>query len=182
MKKVLAVIAVFALAMSTFVAVGLALQGSTSETPRVRPTPSPTTPPPATVTQAPAAALTDLYAQRIDWSPCETNADNDCGTLTVPIDYADPEGETFDLALLRVPASGARVGSLVVNPGGPGAPGTSYAAAAGAGFREPLRRACDLVGRDLTPDEWNRYVPQSGHTTLGSADQLGTAGPQSTCA
>ncbi len=148
MKKILAVIAVFALAMSAFVAVGLALQSDTSEGRTVRPTPSPPTPPPAAVTQAPDAGLTDLYAQRIDWSPCETNADNDCGTLTVPVDYADPAGETIEIALLRVPASGARVGSLVVNPGGPGAPGTSYAAAAGAVFREPLLQAFDLVGFD----------------------------------
>ncbi len=148
MKKALAIIAVFALAMSAFVAVGLALQGGASQTPRVRATPSPTTPPPPTVTQPPEPALAELYSQRIDWSPCATNADHDCGTLTVPIDYAEPEGETFELALLRVPASGARVGSLVVNPGGPGAPGTSYAAAAGRVFREPLLQAFDIVGFD----------------------------------
>ena len=47
-----------------------------------------------------------------------------------------------------MPASGARVGSLVVNPGGPGAPGTSYAAAGGAVFREPLLQAFDIVGFD----------------------------------
>ena len=49
-----------------------------------------------------------------------------------PVDYADPGGRTIDLAVLKVPADDPadRVGSLVVNPGGPGAPGTSYAAAA----------------------------------------------------
>ena len=148
MKRAVAIVAVFLLAVSAFVAVGLALQGDTSTAPRARPTPSPTTPPPATVTEAPETSLTDLYAQRIDWAPCETDADQDCGTLTVPVDYAEPAGETIELALLRVPASGARVGSLVVNPGGPGAPGTSYAAAAGAVFREPLLQAFDLVGFD----------------------------------
>ncbi len=148
MKKVLALIAVFALALGAFVSVGLALQGGESATPSVRPTPSPTTPPPATVTQPPAPALADFYSQRIDWSPCETDADQDCGTLTVPIDYAEPQGETLELALLRVPASGARVGSMVVNPGGPGARGTSYAAAAGRVFREPLLQAFDIVGFD----------------------------------
>ncbi|PKH40664.1 alpha/beta hydrolase fold [Nocardioides alpinus] len=148
MKKVLALVAVFALALSAFLAVGLALQGSSDSPSTARPTPSPTTPPPPTVTEAPEPVLADLYSQRIDWAPCDSNADNDCGTLTVPVDYADPTGETFELALLRVPASGARVGSLVVNPGGPGAPGTSYAAAAGAVFREPLLQAFDLVGFD----------------------------------
>ncbi len=148
MKKVLAFIAVFALALSAVVAVGLALQGSPAEGPTVRPTPSPMTPPPASVTQPPKPALADFYSQRIDWSPCDTNPDDDCGTLTVPIDYAEPQGQTLELALLRVPASGARVGSMVVNPGGPGAPGTSYAAAAGRVFREPLLQSFDIVGFD----------------------------------
>jgi pimeloyl-ACP methyl ester carboxylesterase len=147
-KKVLALVAVFALALTAFVAVGLAIQGGTSDPPGARPTPSPTTPPPASVTAAPEDALTDLYAQRIDWKPCQTNADNDCGTLTVPVDYTEPAGATIDLALLRVPASGARVGSMVVNPGGPGAPGTSYAAAAGRVFRQPLLDGFDVVGFD----------------------------------
>ncbi len=148
MKKVLAIIAVLALALGAFVAVGLAIQGATPEEPGARATPSPTTPPPPSVTEAPETGLAGLYAQRIDWQPCESNADDDCGTLTVPIDYADPEGDTIDLALLRVPAAGARVGSLVVNPGGPGAPGTSYAAAAGRVFRQPLLDGFDIVGFD----------------------------------
>ncbi|RYC10564.1 alpha/beta hydrolase [Nocardioides zhouii] len=148
MKKFLAVLAVFALALTAFVAVGLAIQGSTPDPPQASPTPSPNTPPPSSVTQAPEDALTDLYAQRVDWSPCDDYADYDCGTLTVPVDYAEPAGETIDLALLRVPATGSRVGSMVVNPGGPGAPGTSYAAAAGRVFREPLLQGFDIVGFD----------------------------------
>jgi pimeloyl-ACP methyl ester carboxylesterase len=147
-KKVLAVIAVLALAVTAFAAVGLAIRGAMPEAPTARPTPSPTTPPPASVTEAPEADLSDFYSQRIDWAPCASNGDHDCGTLTVPVDYADPQGETLDLALLRVPAGGARVGSLVVNPGGPGAPGTSYAAAGARVFREPLLRAFDVVGFD----------------------------------
>ncbi|MBD3915553.1 alpha/beta fold hydrolase [Nocardioides hwasunensis] len=142
-------IAVLALALTTFLAVGLAVRGpGTDDRADARPTPSPTTPPPASVTQPPEPDLADLYAQRIDWQPCESNADHDCGFLTVPVDYADPTGDTIDLALLRVPASGARLGSMVVNPGGPGAPGTTYAQAAARVFREPLRQAYDIVGFD----------------------------------
>ena len=147
MKRTVALVAVLALALTTFVAVGVALSSGSGE-PRSTPTPSPTTPPPATVTQPPEPGLADFYSQRIDWSPCESNADQECGTLTVPVDYRDPDGQTIDLALLRVPARGARVGSMVVNPGGPGAPGTSYAAAAGAVFRRPLLEAFDVVGFD----------------------------------
>ena len=148
MRRVVAVVAVLALALTAFVAVGLAIQGVTPDEPRARPTPSPTTPPPATVTEAPDPSLADLYSQRIDWQPCETDDDHDCGLLTVPIDYAEPEGETIELALLRVPARGSRVGSLVVNPGGPGARGTTYAAAGSQVFREPLLDGFDIVGFD----------------------------------
>jgi pimeloyl-ACP methyl ester carboxylesterase len=148
MKKVVAVVAVLALALTAFVAVGLALQGSTSGSPVAEPTPSPTTPPPAAVTEAPSEELEELYSQRIDWQPCEGNDDHDCGFLTVPVDYADPQGETIDLALLRIPAKGSRVGSLVVNPGGPGARGTTYAAAGAQVFREPLLDGFDIVGFD----------------------------------
>ena len=66
----------------------------------------------------------------------------------MPVDYADPGADTIDLALLKVPAAGDAQGSLVVNPGGPGAPGTDYASAAGQVLREPLLRAFDVVGFD----------------------------------
>jgi pimeloyl-ACP methyl ester carboxylesterase len=147
-RRLLALVAVFALAVTAFVAVGLAIQGSTPDPPRVQPTPSPTTPPPPSVTEAPSQDLEDFYAQRIDWQPCASNDDQDCATLRVPVDYRDPAGETIELALLRVPASGARVGSMVVNPGGPGAPGTSYAAGERIYWRKPLMQAFDLVGFD----------------------------------
>lgn len=95
-----------------------------------------------------------------------------CATLTVPLDYRRPRGETIDLALLKVPAEdpGRRIGSLVVNPGGPGAPGTDYAASASAVFRQPLLDAYDIVGFDprgtgdsapvdcLTDDQLDDYI------------------------
>ncbi|GAA1914100.1 alpha/beta hydrolase [Nocardioides lentus] len=106
--------------------------------------------PDAGATEAPEAALQPFYSQRVDWQPCESDEGSECGTLEVPLDYAEPGGETIDLALLRVPAEdqAAKVGSLVVNPGGPGAPGTEYAAAADLVFREPLTAAYDVVGFD----------------------------------
>ena len=101
----------------------------------------------ATTTTAPDPDFQRFYSQSLDWSSCETAA-TECARLEVPLDYADPGGETIELALLRVPAAGGRVGSLVVNPGGPGAPGTDYAAAADRVFREPLLRGFDIVGFD----------------------------------
>ena len=106
-----------------------------------------TTPAPG-ATQAPRPALARFYSQRLDWSPCQESFQ--CATLTVPLDYRHPGGDTLDLALLRVPAGDPehRIGSLVVNPGGPGVPGTSYAAAADRAFGAPLRERFDIVGPD----------------------------------
>jgi pimeloyl-ACP methyl ester carboxylesterase len=59
----------------------------------------------------------------IAWMPC--NGDLQCGTLTVPLDYAQPQGVTIGIALERHLAEdpAQRIGSLVINPGGPGVSG-----------------------------------------------------------
>lgn len=110
-------------------------------------TPAPTGPAEGGARRPPDPALARFYAQRPRWEACGSH---ECSTLTVPLDYARPDGETIGLALLRVPAAqpAKRVGSLVVNPGGPGAPGTEYAAQAGVVFRQPLLDAYDVVGFD----------------------------------
>lgn len=96
---------------------------------------------------APDPALQEFYDQTLSWSPCQ--GDFECADLTVPIDYQDPTGDTIDLALLRRPADSERpLGSLVVNPGGPGAPGTTYASQAEQAFRQPLLDNYDIVGFD----------------------------------
>ena len=66
------------------------------------------------------------------------------------MDYADPGGATIELEVLRDSADepSERVGSLVVNPGGPGAPGTSYAEQASQVFRSALTDHFDVVGFD----------------------------------
>jgi pimeloyl-ACP methyl ester carboxylesterase len=106
--------------------------------------------PDAGASDAPDAALASFYSQQLSWKDCQDDDGDDCATLTVPLDYEDPTGETIDLALLKVPAAkpSQRVGQLVVNPGGPGAPGTSYAAAAGNVFGQPLLDHFDIVGFD----------------------------------
>ncbi len=101
----------------------------------------------------PERALAPFYDQEPAWTACpEEEAEDpatECATLAVPVDYDDPRGDTLDLALLRVPAAGGDpVAALVVNPGGPGAPGTSYAAAADRVLGPALREALDTVGFD----------------------------------
>jgi pimeloyl-ACP methyl ester carboxylesterase len=90
--------------------------------------------------------LPGFYAQQIDWTPCRS--DDLCGKLTVPLDYANPDGQTISLALLKVPATGDAIGSLVVNPGGPGGSGIEYAAAAKSYFGSKIRSSYDIVGFD----------------------------------
>jgi pimeloyl-ACP methyl ester carboxylesterase len=92
--------------------------------------------------------LQRFYGQDLSWSSCR--GDLECATVRVPLDYDEPEGQTIGLSLLRVPAesTGRRVGSLVVNPGGPGVSGVDYAASASTFFGPELRQAFDIVGFD----------------------------------
>jgi pimeloyl-ACP methyl ester carboxylesterase len=112
------------------------------------PTDAPTTTPEAGATDAPDPALAAFYGQQLTWEGCR--AGDLCSTLEVPLDYQQPDGETIELALLKVPAADPdrRLGSLVVNPGGPGAPGTDYAASATSVFRSEVTDAYDVVGFD----------------------------------
>ncbi|MFJ7158376.1 alpha/beta hydrolase [Streptomyces sp. NPDC101118] len=88
--------------------------------------------------------------QEIAWAECPEQgpAEMRCGTLTVPLDHADPAKGTVDLAVSRIPATGkARRGTLVFNFGGPGAPGVALL---GEHVREfaDLGEAYDLVAFD----------------------------------
>jgi pimeloyl-ACP methyl ester carboxylesterase len=91
--------------------------------------------------------LARFYGQTLTWRSC---SGGECAKLTVPVDYADAGGDTIQLALLRVPAKnqGARIGSLVVNPGGPGGSGVEYAAAANQIVGNDVRQRFDVVGFD----------------------------------
>lgn len=68
--------------------------------------------PTSTTTTEPTAP-----APEVVWSPCGSA---ECATVTVPLDHADPTGPTIELAVLRLPARGDRIGPLFVNFGGPG--------------------------------------------------------------
>ncbi|MEV6154050.1 alpha/beta hydrolase [Nonomuraea sp. NPDC052129] len=95
---------------------------------------------------APAAARTS----GIDWKPCDQDATAECGTLTVPIDWATPGSGTIDLALARRKATDAtkRIGSLVVNPGGPGVSGVDFALFSDRFLSAELTKSFDIVGFD----------------------------------
>lgn len=105
-----------------------------------------------------------FYSQRLEWEECEGSFE--CATLTVPVDYAEPEGATIDIALLRAAASGTAQGSLVVNPGGPGGSGVDYAKMAAMVVGADVREVYDVVGFDP------RGVGRSAPITCFDDDQL----------
>jgi pimeloyl-ACP methyl ester carboxylesterase len=84
----------------------------------------------------------------IVWRDCGRGFE--CGSLTVPVDDATPDGPMLDLALVRAPARERerRIGSLVVNPGGPGAPGVAYVKGVADSLPGELRDRFDVVGFD----------------------------------
>jgi pimeloyl-ACP methyl ester carboxylesterase len=72
-----------------------------------------------------------------------------CTTVSVPIDYNNPGAAQAKLAVIRVPATGPRMGSLLVNPGGPGGSAVDMVANMASDLdNSPLRRNFDLVGFD----------------------------------
>lgn len=97
--------------------------------------------------QAATGPLAKFYNQRLSWSDCHGGFQ--CARLEVPIDYAAPEGDTIKLSVVRKRASGSSPrGSLVINPGGPGASGVDYALAADIVISDAVRRRYHVVGFD----------------------------------
>ncbi len=102
---------------------------------------------PPSVSASPTAApdLSRFYGQDVTWTNC---GDADCATIVAPLDYSDPDGATIDLAITRVKATGDKIGSLFVNPGGPGGSAVDYAKAADYIVSPSLRESFDIVGLD----------------------------------
>lgn len=121
------------------------------------------------------AALSAFYTQRLTWSPCSDNPQHQCTTMQVPVDYAQPGGDRFTLALRKAPATdpAKRVGSLVINPGGPGGSGVEYAQYASFVFSPAVRAAYDIVGfdpRGIGASSPVRCLTKSDMDLLFSAD------------
>lgn len=127
------------------------------------------------------AALRSFYVQRLKWSDCGQGFS--CSRLTVPRDYAAPEGGTVALALVRSLARdpGRRIGSLVVNPGGPGASGIDYARSGSDVASDQIRARYDIVGFD--PRGIGRSEPvDCGSDVLKTRLLEGASSPQGAAA
>ncbi|MFE2867535.1 alpha/beta hydrolase [Embleya sp. NPDC059259] len=107
----------------------------------------------------PDPRLARFYTQQPTWKACESDdADQRsqakafrCTTFTVPLDYSRPTGKTIDIAVTRKTAAkpGQRIGSLLLNPGGPGGSGVEAAWwMADDTIGKPVQDAYDLIGFD----------------------------------
>lgn len=93
-------------------------------------------------------AMAPFYDQELTWERCAAGR---CAWLTVPLDYSDPTGPTIQVRVSRAGATGTpdqRIGSLVVNPGGPGASGLDFADYLAATLAPAVTAAYDIVGFD----------------------------------
>jgi len=90
--------------------------------------------------------LDGYYAQILDWSDC--NEGFECSTFSVPIDYANPADGAMQISAIRKLATGSALGSLVLNPGGPGGSGIEYTTYAEYVVSETVRENFDIVGFD----------------------------------
>lgn len=96
------------------------------------------------------AALRPYYDQKLSWRECGVPG-FECTSMKAPLDYEHPEAGDIDIAVSRRQATNPskRIGSLVVNPGGPGGSGIGYLQAyAGIGYPAPVRAVYDMVSFD----------------------------------
>ncbi|MGW0146156.1 alpha/beta hydrolase [Streptomyces sp. NPDC003333] len=96
------------------------------------------------------AALTPYYEQKLTWRACGVPGFQ-CATLRAPLDYAEPDAGQTRLAVARKKATGPgeRLGSLLVNPGGPGGSAIAYLQQyAGIGYPVDVRARYDMVAVD----------------------------------
>jgi pimeloyl-ACP methyl ester carboxylesterase len=101
--------------------------------------------------RAPAAADAAApapAAPHLDWHACDGGFF--CATAAVPLDYAHPAGTKISIAVIKHPATDPahRIGSLFVNPGGPGAPGVTFLRQGYSLFPPAVRARFDIISFD----------------------------------
>lgn len=94
-----------------------------------------------------APELQEFYDQVLVWEQCDEIFE--CATAEAPLDWEDPERESIELALIRLATDGEPMGSLLLNPGGPGGSGVDFVrTSADFATSDRVRENYDLVGFD----------------------------------
>lgn len=133
--------------------------------------------------------LTPFYQQHLSWEPCGGDVQSgaqsggateppgfrerlECARMSVPRNYTDPGRNTMQVQLIRLKATGPgkRLGSLVLNPGGPGASGVNYLIDSGSAFAR-LGQRYDIVSFD--PRGTGHSEPVSCGSTLAPPPAAG---------
>ena len=103
-------------------------------------------------TSSPPPTTNEVSSDAIVWSKCkdDPNGRSECGQLAVPFDYENPSIGSFTLFLTRLPATDPKfkIGSMLVNPGGPGFGGSAVARDAQFYFSQDLLDSFDVIGWD----------------------------------
>lgn len=94
-----------------------------------------------------APELAEYYQQVLQWTSCGDGMQ--CTVARAPMDWQNPADAEIELALVRQPALGTKLGSLLVNPGGPGGSGYDFVLdSVDYATSERLQRSYDIVGFD----------------------------------
>lgn len=161
----------FAGPTAAIVALGMLLTGCIPEREQVASSDAPTVVPTASsadpgTTAAPVnPGESRVYDQELDWSRCD---DLECATVQVPVDWSNPDGPTAGIAINRHAALNPdkRLGSMLINPGGPGGEGLSFAEYFVVSAGDDLLDAYDVIGFDP------RGVGQSAGVKCGDGAAL----------
>lgn len=106
--------------------------------------------PPALADDSPAPSA-ESASTPIAWKNCGSSnyPKLECGSLQVPMDHSRPDGQKITIAVSRIPHTAAKsLGPLLVNPGGPGAPGRGLAGYVAKNLRPEVAAQFDVIGFD----------------------------------
>lgn len=125
------------------------------------------------------SALLNFPIKKIQWHKCPAGLgfppNFECSKFEVPLDWNHPDGDKITLLINKAPAKrpDQRIGSLIINPGGPGGSASQMVAELSQGgdhgFSKELLERFDILGPDprgiapstpirCTPDLWNKRV------------------------
>lgn len=95
---------------------------------------------------APPGKLNTFYSQRLTWTDCGNGYQ--CSKMAVPLDYAQPDADKIKISMIRLPATGKKLGSIVLNFGGPGASGVESLRQSHGTVDAAVRQHFDVVSFD----------------------------------